>query len=609
MYSLYSPYISQKYEAVKLGLLAILVIIGLAYFSLNRFSIESVTKDGETISLPYKNFLGRNLKIHFNLELYSPVQQVVRVNVVADDWVETITVNGVAAKKLINYPRTRTTYQDIDYGDVYALNLDRGTNKIFVRTFNKGGNATLMFKQKFSVYEYILAFLTLILPFIFFVFYFVRFILDNGFWVYQRMAQIPLAVHIIWVAIILRTVYFYDMGYISFQHDYRGHIEFIQFFANYFTIPLPHKGWEYPQQPLYYVFTGVIYKICSMFEMEERPSLKVIGTVTSLLSSIALIYAYRLIRLLTKDKIVHNLVIAFLALTPSLIYMSARTNNDPWASSLAIISLFYIIASFKHDFQKYFWPAVIWSAMLFLTKISSLGIQLLFIFCLLTLYFKHKDKAIKPMFHYAWVGALVLTYTMFRAYYPAAETFVFVNGGIWPGQDLRPLNANYFLSFNFIDLLEQGQSHIREADTDRIKYSFFSYQYGTMLFGQFDYQYWRERNYMLTINMQLIMLLALIVPLGWITALFLKKTLMEKFLATVAIVSFILVLKFIFDYPTMSNTDFRYYAAIQFILAYFFAIGLRAVMRLHKYVKKILVFAAGALFLLEAFFIVNLISV
>ncbi len=609
MYSYYNPNLAKQFEVVKLGVLVLLWILGALYFSLNRFSIESVEKDGSEISLPYKKHLGRNLKINFDLELYSPIDQVVQVNVVADDWVEAVSVDGETALKIINYPRTRTTYQDIDYGDVYSLNLKKGSNHVLVRTFNKGGNATLMFKQKYSFYEYILAFFTLILPLIFFVFQFVRFILDNGTRLYFLVTKVPLAIHIIWIAAILRTVYFYDMGYIHFQHDYRGHIEYIQFFANYFTIPLPHKGWEYPQQPLYYVFTGIIYKICSLFDMQERPSLKVIGTVTTLLSSIALLYAYRLVCLLTKDKIVHNLVVAFLAFTPSLIYMSARTNNDPWAASLAIISLFYIVASFKHDFRKYFWPAVIWSALLFLTKISALGIQLLFICVLLTLYYKDKDKAIKPMFHYAWVGALVLTYTMFRAYYPAAEAFVFVNGGIWPGQDLRPLNANYFLSFYFFDLLEQGQSHIREADTDNIKYSFFSYQYGTMLFGQFDYQYWRERNYMLTINMQLIVLLALIVPLGWIVSLFTKKNLIEKFMAMVAIVSFVLVLKFIFDYPTMSNTDFRYYTAIQFILAYFFATGLRSVMNLHKYVKKFLIFVAGALFILQAFFVINLISV
>ena len=48
--------------------------------------------------------------------------------------------------------------------------------------------------------------------------------------------NIPVIAYIIAAAIALRLFYFWSIGFIQFQHDYYGHIEFIQFFAEEFRI-------------------------------------------------------------------------------------------------------------------------------------------------------------------------------------------------------------------------------------------------------------------------------------------------------------------------------------------------------------------------------------
>ena len=122
------------------------------------------------------------------------------------------------------------------------------------------------------------------------------------------------------------------------------------------------------------MLAGSLYYFVSELGFSEKNCLWVIGSLTVLLSSIALIYAYRLIKTLTSSTYVHAVTIGFLGLTRSLIYMSTRISNDPLTASLAIISLFYIIKSYQTQFRCYFAKALLFTSLVFLSKISSLGL-------------------------------------------------------------------------------------------------------------------------------------------------------------------------------------------------------------------------------------------
>jgi len=52
--------------------------------------------------------------------------------------------------------------------------------------------------------------------------------------------------------------------------------------------------------------------------------------------------------------------------------------------------------------------------------------------------------------------------------------------------------VNISSAFNFLELLKQGFSYVFGAD--EVRFSLPTYQFGTMLFGEFDYRYFVQKE-------------------------------------------------------------------------------------------------------------------
>ena len=580
------------------------ILLGSLYFYVTSTTLIHLEEKGQTIHNGHIAYSNPNTLHHFKAKLHSKITQTIQLNIVADDRVQDLRVNGEKTPPIVKYQDGRTSHKTAKYGDIFEATVTKGENLLVIRSLNKGHNYTITVAQHRSLQDYIVAYILIILPLIIISFQLFLLLSSQKSIVYRTVLQIPPLAYLIAFAIILRIFYFHDMGHGQFQHDYYGHIEYIKFFAEYFMVPMADKGWEFPQQPLYYMVAGTIFKAGQLLNYQEGQILYFISGVTSVLSCIALIFAYRLVRLLAPNNhFVHFLTIGFLAFTPSIQYMSARISNDPFSFSLATIALFYIVASYKKSFNQYLFPALLFSSLALLTKVSTISVWLFFFVALITCYFKAPQKYQRPLFHYAWLGILLLSYTIYKSYSFATGDLVMVNSGIWPGQDLRPMDANYLLSFNFSDLFNQAHAYWNDDETQQIKRSFWTYQYGTMLFGEFHYGNPKNAHYHMIITMQMIIVLALLFPIGIIAALFRKKSLIENGLLIMAIANVLLLIKFMFEFPSSANTDFRYYAPCFFAMAYLMAIGLDSLAALHHVIKKFIYWAAGLLFGFQALFL------
>lgn len=581
----------------------LLAACGLLYICLNAVNISYASKlKFSEVSHLIPNERVTNQRVsYYKLPVHSSFHQSAIFNIVTSDEIDNIWLGNEIIHKKRDYPETRTTYQDKTYGDEYVAHLNPGENLLIFKFKKNHKNIKFTVSQKFQITDILIFSLFVLFPVAYLGSQLLSVLINNvSLWVRMKNT-IPFVFYMIGFAILLRIYYFVDMGYISFQHDYQGHIEFIKFFADNFTLPLPHKGWEYPQQPLYYMLSGTVFAITRSIGLSDWHSLWSVGWITVILNAVGLVFAYRLVRLLTPNVLVQNLTMAFLCFTPSLIYMSTRISNDPFAASFSIIALFYIFSSYQHDFKKYFFTALFWCTALFMTKISAVAIELVFFILIVMKYHSLTndmskgvnsiDKKImnEKIVWFAMVGLVALSFTLYRAYYPAAGQFHLVNSGIWSGQDLRPLGLSYLFSFNFLELLQAGQSLIGEKDIDAITHSFPTYQYGTMLFGEFGYEYWQKKNLFLFPLQQFIIAVAFIVPIGWIAFCFLqKKRFLDWLLILVVVVTLILIFKFIFAYPSVSNTDFRYHVASFFALALFFAYGIACLASLRPWLHKLL---------------------
>jgi len=412
------------------------------------------------------------------------------------------------------------------------------------------------------------------------------------------------------LGVLVRVLYFHKFGVTLFQHDWHGHIEFIKYIANSWTLPLPSKGLEYPQQPLYYLLAGGLYALLSNFSLTEKEILFGIGYISLFSSLIFLYYSYRFISLLTQSKWVQTVAMIFISLTPSIVYLSARINNDPLVMALSAFSLYYILKAYQSEFRTGFYMALLGVSLLFMTKISAASIELLFFILLIVVYTRANQQIYsmdqndikKKLYIFGVVGIFLLGFTLLRVYLPIENTLHMVNSSShYPNQAISSLGLSYFGTFNITSLLDVGYSHVFGSDS--IRYSFFTYQYGTMFFGEFDYTYFLNKNSYLIIAMKGTLLFGLVYTLGFISYLLHlhKRPLIEKLLFATLLLNFFLILKFMLTYSVICNTDFRYFVPSFLLFSFIFADGLLYFKQV-KLLWKVLNIIIGILVMSEILF-------
>jgi hypothetical protein len=382
------------------------------------------------------------------------------------------------------------------------------------------------------------------------------------------------------VGVAIRIAYFEKYGIMLFQHDWHGHIEYIKYVVENGVLPtIPMKGWEFPQQPLYYFITSGLYTIFIENGFSDQEALHHLGYFSLFCSVIFLYYSYFLLKLLSKNQWVHMVGVIFVSLTPSLVYMSARINNDALVMVLSTLSLYFIIKSYQSKFQDGFYLALVGVSLLFFTKVSTMTLELLFLVLLIVIYLKNRDRTKqkeldKKLYIYGVVGIFVLGLTLLRVYMPLDGSFYVVNAAKYPGQTLDVLDASYFATFNIMDLISTGQSHINGEDA--VRHSFITYLYGTMFFGEFDYAYFININSYLSAIMPMVLFLGLLYIVGlsgYIIALK-NEPIVNKILFLIVVINLIMIVNFVITYPSICHTDFRFFVASFTLLAFVFARGL-----------------------------------
>jgi len=597
------------------------ILIGVAYISHKEISFEAfeVINDKKfSISLEHKKYEYKKRQFHiFEGFIYSKIDQRARVNLVVDDFLKNFILNGV---ELFDDKKFKERHLNYKYGDFLDLDLKKGKNSFKIVSFNKSAYYSFFIKQAYSYFDFFIIFLTIFVPIFTVVFYALANFLKKKFYRNEPICnfmKFDLAIFIVLLAIVLRVFYLYDNGVYSFQHDFTAHVEYIKFFAQYFEIPPPHKALEFPQQPLYYMLAGYIYYIADSFNFNSKEILYILSSFSILLSSVAMIFAYKFLKLFTKELTNGRFILlsslSFIAFTPSIIYLSTRINNDSLNMALAVVSLYFITKAYKSEFLENFYKALFFAVMLFFTKISSATMMLFFLILLLYIYInklkeqKYSGAILNRLYFFGFVSFIILGVTILRVYLPVEGEFRFVESYKYPKQTLDDLSLSYFLSFNFSDLLAYAQSYVYDTQGDKVRHSFLTYQYGTMLFGEFNYSKFVDVNPFLKPLMQLVYIFATVLILGfvlfWIR--FKKFTVFTKILISIWVVNLILVLKFIFAYPSICNTDFRYYTPSFLVLGVIFSMGLAEIIK-YPILKKLTIFMLSTLAILEIVFIVSI---
>jgi len=227
-----------------------------------------------------------------------------------------------------------------------------------------------------------------------------------------------------------------------------------------------------------------------------------------------------------------------------------------------------------------------------LTKISTVPLELL-LFSLLIISYLTTSKTArieKQLFLFSILGLFLLGFTLLRVYLPIEDGFHFVNSsGYFRNQHIPSLNFTFFTYLN-VKLLFTFESIISYM-VDTSLYTFINHQYRTMFIGEFSYESYINRIEEFRFLIWSIFLLGFLYIFGFFAYLakLKKESLLHILLFATLFINWLLILKFVITYPSICNTDFRYFVPSFLILAYIFAKGV-----VHMSTHKWLIYLYGS---------------
>ena len=474
-----------------------------------------------------------------------------------------------------------------------ALRLGEGKVHCKAKVQNKGRHYIPSVKQKLTVLNYIVLFILIAYPLLTYIFSLFMYILDmlrNRVSLKHTINDVSIKevkslsgyilLGILFLGIGLRSAYYYKFGVTHFQHDWQGHIEFIKYISEYWTVPMPSKGLQFPQQPLYYYIAAGLYSLGLELGLYSMHAIHILGYFSLFCSFVFLWYSYKFFTCITQNRWVQIVAMLFVTFTPSIVYMSARINNDVLVMALSVYTLYYILRSYHTSFEQYFYRALLGVSLLFMTKVSAVPLEILFFLLLCMTYIneaQHSNTR-KKLYIFSIVGIFLFGYTLLRVYLPVEGGFHFVNSsGSFLGQHIPKIDMQFMTYLNVEQLL--NMEYIQSYFKDTSLYTFPNHQYRTMFIGEFNYERYVEHVEELKIIIQIIFLLGFVYILGFF-AYFryaITSRSIDKILILIVLFNLLLIFKFVFDYPSLCNTDFRYFVPTFPIIGYVFSQGLNVI--------------------------------
>lgn len=352
----------------------------------------------------------------------------------------------------------------------------------------------------------------------------------------------------------------------QYNHDTLYHVEYIQFVAEHLSLPPVEKGLEYPQQPFYYVFSGVLYNIINVLSLEKITTpeiLKILVCFSCLFSIGTIIFAYFLAKKITESLWVQSFITGLMAFTPAFIYQAGMLGNDPLSAFFSASAFFFLICHIKKESSKNIILAIIFAVLGFFTKATS-GLLLIIILGVIIYKYRKENKIeyLKTIFSVLIIGMLCLAAALYRAYIPSTGEFRFVESYTYEYQKTDPSHLTYFLTFNIPELLKEGQSHV--FGNKKVARTLPTFLYGSFVFGEYSFENITKPYPLIKSLMQIILLLGLLFPLGIIANLFYFKKwdIIDYVSGSGILLNLILLISFFSKYSAVCNSDFRYFGPL-----------------------------------------------
>lgn len=498
----------------------------------------------------------RTVSFHLSVSPFHPRGFYVGV----DDCLESLEINGQDVKDealpFCDFSRGRTLDLD-DY-------LRTGTNEVRATVRNDGGDG--MFDLRPSTRDP---------AFLFPLVLFAAGIAAYATYLLRRRNAQPWAFGVLGTLLtgtFVRILYFLGTPYWVRGHDTDGHIEYVRYLLDHFRIPKVGEGWESWQPPLYYALVAVPSGIAGMFGADAMAQARVMQ-LCALVASLACLWIGYVVgkEALDKDERRQTLWIfaGTIAVAPSLVYFSARINNDVLTALLGFAAVAFLLRWWRAGRTRDWMLLSVTIALSILTKNTNLLLIPIAGICLLL----RRGTTWKQTFRSAGIG--IAAVLIIAAWLPAYRSLtngeqglVGNVGNLHSGLLLKNEPSSY-LTFNPLKVVSIPYNDPWNDDGRRQQFP--EYLYKSAFFGEFHFGDERKTFASAILLLSFVPLALSLFGMAW--------SLRHRAYASIPHFAVLAVLlaghaAFRFRYPYSSSQDFRYSVVVLLPFAYFLCVGI-----------------------------------
>lgn len=550
-----------------------LTLIFLFLLAISMPTLKNVRCQGQDgsqneISLPYRGNSKSGAFFIFRGILSKNLITETKVNIIPDDRVEWMNINGHAVNLSVVPSKQRG-----DWKHGFHINLrhylHNGDNEVVIGIRNGGGKYGLAFFP--SARSHMVYFL---LGLIFLSF--------AVFLVGLSQKLLPwdhVLIGLLIGAVLLRVLVLFYTPYSLRTYDVQGHLDYIEYLLKHFFMPAKNAGWMFYHPPLYYYLAAIVARVVMLFTQDKQILYKILQFFSLILNIGFLISAVEIFRevfgslgsRLGKRLEPVWIAVAIFLFWPGGVIHAVRIGNDSLQYLMASLSLLFFIKWQKGQGQREFYLAFLFGALGMLTKTNTI-----LLFALLGIYYLvFLARTHNPLSRWKEVvvlGVLSLAVLIggfrvsFSSFSPKSPQIVANANGL----DKRLLVGNRAQNFLYFDLRTYiNEPFVSPWDDKTGRNYFWNYLLKTSLFGEFSQEDKTLSNIAVVLSW-----LALLMVMYMLIGMVLQSR--KRFFKNLVLWSYfgmLLIGAVIFRviYPYSSSNDFRYILPILIPFSVFFS--------------------------------------
>jgi len=177
------------------------------------------------------------------------------------------------------------------------------------------------------------------------------------------------------IGLLLRIFYYYITPYWLRSLDVKGHLDYISYICENWSIPAAHDGWSFYHPPLYH-FLACIFsypsRILGLDPSSIANSVKLMSFLISITCLLTAIWISRILFEKKKDKWKRYAFLAIFAVFPYFSSLSTIVNNDVLLFQLGLLFFACLMEWWKNGKNKFIYLAFVFLGLGMITKLNTI---------------------------------------------------------------------------------------------------------------------------------------------------------------------------------------------------------------------------------------------